>query len=1243
LKSDTGKIMPEKEAQTLTGGIIMPQDNQTMTSGLRTDRSILALNHTIGVGTGELVDKVNWEIGDIIDGRYEVTEIIGYGGMGIVYKINHLEWKLDLAVKVPLADLVADEISKARFIREAQTWVDLGLHPNIVQCWYVRELGGIPRVFMDYIEGGSLKDWIKEDKVKPGEWDRILDLIIQACDGLRYAHEHGVEVHRDIKPGNLLLTENGEILVTDFGVVKREGDIEIEEDWTNGFLKEIRSTITMTGSELGTPQYGAPEQWGEARHADARADIYALGVVLFELCCGRRPFDDGSHKEPAHTLIGRHLSTPAPDPRTFNSNIPTELAEVIVQCLAKEPEKRPESMKVFREILVKIYTKVMGKNYRRPVPQTVELRSDALNNRAASLLDLGKEKEAFEAWREALKLDPYHPESIYNQALLEWVEAKITDDEVIRRLEEIKHTNRRANLYLGFIHLERAAADEAEAVLAEALKATEFMVSGVVWRALGDARMGQEKFDDAEKAYQKALELIPEDFASLEGQTLAQVKTRQQDNQLIFPWQHCCRTFEGEHEKGVTAVAVTPNGHFIVSGSRDSTLRLWNLTTAECLRTFDRYRREMTSVAVTPNGRFIISGCDDNTLWLWDLTTARYLQIFEGHQHGVTAVTVTPNGRFAVSGSDDGTLRLWNLAAGKCLRTFEGHTEGVIAVAVTPNGRFVISGSQDKTLRQWDLATAKCLQTFKGHKEGVTAIAVTPNGRFIISGSDDNSLRLWDIAMTKCLQTFRGHKEGVTAVAVTPDGHFTVSGSFDRTLRLWKLTTGKCLRTFDGHEKGVTTVATTPDGRFAVSGSEDKTLRLWNLDLEAPRYEATIQVCRQKNFGEIQLSTKQFRKRMAWAKAAWETGKVATAYKYLTQARTISGYERAPESLALNADIGRILPRKDLQGGWLLLTLEGHDEEITAVAITPDGRFAMSGSKDSTLRLWELATAKCLRTFKGHEQGVTAVAVTPDGRFVVSGSEDKTLRLWDIATAKCLRIYKGHRLGVTAAAIAPYGQFLVSGSKDRTLRMWNPATANCLQTFKGHRKDITAVAVTSGKQFIISGCKGRTLWMWDPVTAKCQLTFEGHKNSVTTVGTDPNGRFIISGSKDRSLRMWEIASGKCLATFKGHMGEVTSVAMTSDMRFAISGSKDKTLRLWNCATGECVRIFEGHRLGVTTVEMTSDGRFVVSGSEDKTLKLWELDWELDPNETVDQGTEEQTKNTRFINRIASLLNGSKKK
>jgi hypothetical protein len=121
-------------------------------------------------------EKADWEIGDIIDGRYEILKVVGQGGMGVVYLVYHREWDIHLAVKMPLRHFVADDALKARFLIEAQTWVDLGLHPNIVQCWYVRELGGIPRVFMDYLEGGSLRDWIKTGKVKPGEWRLFLIL-----------------------------------------------------------------------------------------------------------------------------------------------------------------------------------------------------------------------------------------------------------------------------------------------------------------------------------------------------------------------------------------------------------------------------------------------------------------------------------------------------------------------------------------------------------------------------------------------------------------------------------------------------------------------------------------------------------------------------------------------------------------------------------------------------------------------------------------------------------------------------------------------------------------------------------------------------------------------------------------------------------------------------------------------------------------------------------------------------------
>jgi WD40 repeat protein/serine/threonine protein kinase len=1554
LTGDTGNT--PQEDRTLTGGMSpASQDDQTLTGGTSptpqerplskvTRPSARTLTHAIKGGTGELVDKVNWEVGDIIDGIYEVVSVIGRGGKGIVYKINHLEWQLELAVKMPLANLVSDETSKARFIREAQTWVDLGLHPNIVQCWYVRELGGIPRVFMDYIGGGSLKDWIKKGIVRPGEWDKILDMIIQACDGLNYAHEHGVEVHRDVKPGNMLLTKSGELLVTDFGIVKRGGGIEIEEEEVNQPSSLEGATITITGSELGTPEYGAPEQWGKAKQADTRADIYALGGVLFELCCGRRPFDERGHREPPHVLIGRHLSTPPPDPRKFNKDIPDDLAEIILRCLAKKPEERPNSMAVLRENLVKIYDNVVGKSYRRPVPQAVKLRSDALNNRAVSLLDLGGKNEAFEAWRDALKLDPYHPESIYNRALLEWRECKITDEDAVRQLEATTHAGGRGKLYLGFVHLERAAANEAEDVLLDASGEPELAENGILWRTLGDAQMAQDKYEKAEQAYQKTLELIPGDFGSLEGQTLAQVKTRQRDGQLIFPWHHCYCAFEGGHEFGVTAIVISPNGRLALSGSQDTTLRLWDLTARACLWTAKGHEDEVSAVALTPDERFAVSGSRDRTLRLWDLATGRHIRVFRGHTDWVTAVAVTPNGRFIVSGSRDHTLRLWNIATGKCvwasqkhrswitavavtpdgrfilsahdeenlylwniatgkrverkyygssleqlgftsssvsaltitldgrfavsgsqdrtvrlwdfktgevirayqghdgnvtavavtpegrfivsgsddqtlrlwdtetdkclwisdpheesitavamdpngqfvisgsqdttlrhidiktgkspwtlwgkqghqegvtsvamaprgrfavsggkdttlqlwdlrtarclrtfkghpkkvtavavtldgqfavsasqdttlwlwdlvktkrLRAFEGHKKTVTAVVTTPDGRFVISGSDDQTLRLWDLATAKCLRIFEGHQENITAVAVIPGERFMISASNDQTLRLWDLATAECLQIFEGHTASVTAVAVSPKGHFIVSGSDDRTLRLWDLTTAKslqilkghkdsvtaivvppnerfvisasrdktlrlwdiettrCLRTFTGHQKGVTSLTITPDGQFVVSGSDDSSLRLWRLELDAPPHEATIQVCRQKSHSEVQSSTQRFRQQIAWAQAALETGKTVTAYKYLTHARSIPGYERAPELLTLNATLSKTLPRKSLRGKWLLWTFKGHSAGITAVAITPNGRFAVSGSNDATLRMWDLITAKCTRIFKGHKKSITATVISPDGRFVVSGSEDTTLRLWDLTTAKCLRTYEGHKKSVTVTTMTQYGRFIVSGSKDSTLRVWNPSTTECLQTLKGHKQSITAIAVTPDKRFIVSGSEDKTLRLWDPTSAKCLQTLRGHKESVTTVEVTANGQFILSGSMDKTLRLWNISSGKCRRILRGHNDGVTSVVMTPDDRFAISGSKDKTLRLWNLITGECIWVFEQHKQAITSIAMTPDGRFIISGSDDNTMRQWELDWELDTKEATSPGAEEGTQSTSLVNRITSLFN-----
>ncbi len=1522
----------------------MSQNNQNLTvdtGGRQTDHP-QAL--TTATGTGQLIDKVSWEPGDIIDGKYEIMTVIDQGSMSIVYKVKHLEWDLDLAVKTPLAGLVADEASKSRFVHKAQTWVDLGFHPNIVQCWYVRVLGGVPRVFMDYLGTGSLKSWMNADKVKPGEWAKILDLVIQACDGLGYAHDQGIKAHRNVKPENMMLTADGELLVTDFGMIKSVRRPDVKTVTTAESSQGAKRATTQTSLDFGTPEYGAPEQWDQTLDVDARADIYALGVVLFELCCGRRPFDDGSHLDPPYVHIDRHISTPAPDPREFSEDIPKALAEIILCCLAKKPEERLESMARLRKELAEIYGKVAGKSYTRPIPQAAEFKPDALNNRGVLFLDLGREKEALETWTNALKLDAYHPEAIYNKGLFEWRSFKIIDDEIVKGLEDAKRISRRAGVYLGFIHLERAAADEAEDEFIHALKDQEVAKDGIIWKYLGDARIAQQKYAKAEEAYQKALKLIPGDALSLEGQRRAQKGTRERDGEVGFAWQQyfrsfeeghkesvstvaiapngrfvisgshdmsvrvwdlktgarlwtlkghedvvtavavtpnggsvvsasrdmtlrlwdvetgrgcwvarghtdwittiavvpnrrcvlsgsrdktlrlwdietgkclwiskeqthginavavtpngqyalsghdkghlylwdltatprierrfynsssellgvpctpvssvaispdgqyavvgnensttrlwnlesgeiqqtfkghnenvttlaitqdgrfvvsgsddttvrlwdvntgeCLWTFEG-HQDGVTTVAITPGGQFIVSGSQDTTLRLWNIETGECLWTFWGYQghtkgvsaaaaalrgrfivsgsqdstlrlwdlrtarclrvfgghdREVTTIAVTPDGRLVVSGSRDTTLRLWDLGTSECLRIFKGHQEGVNAVVITPNGRFVISGSEDTMLRLWNIETTKCLRIFNGHQGAATAVAITPKGQYIVSGSQDKTLRLWHRRTAQCLRIFKGHQGGVTTVAVTPDGEFLVSGSHDKTLRLWDIKTAKCLKIFKGHGDSVLTMVVTPDGRFLISGGQDKTLRLWEIATARCLRTFRGHRESVTTLSITPDGQFVVSGSEDRTLRLWDLDPKAQPQRAAFQVCRQQDHWKSQSSPERFRRHIAWATTAWESGKAVTAYKYLAQARSINGYERAPELLSLNATISGILPRKCLRGEWLLGRFEGHDDEVTSVTVTPDGEFAISGSEDMTLRVWDLTTTRCLHIFDEHWLSVTSVAVAPDGRFVVSGSEDRSLRLWDYKRAKCVRSYEGHEESVTTVAVTAYGRHIVSGSEDSTVRLWNPATKECFQIFKGHKKGITAVSVTPKKRFVISASKDRSLRLWDPATASCLRTFEGHQKSVTTVKVASDGRFAISGSKDSTLRMWDIASGKCLQIFRGHENWVTSVVITPDTRFSISASKDKTLRLWDNVTGKCLWIFKGHKQGVNSIAMTQDGRFIISGSDDNTVELRELDWELNTEGHAELPTEKYNLTTDVKSRnLISLI------
>jgi WD40 repeat protein len=277
------------------------------------------------------------------------------------------------------------------------------------------------------------------------------------------------------------------------------------------------------------------------------------------------------------------------------------------------------------------------------------------------------------------------------------------------------------------------------------------------------------------------------------------------------------------HTRPVRAVAFSPDGRQIVSGSEDQTLRVWDVTSSQS-RCFEGHTGFVTSVAFSPDGRNIISGSLDTTLRLWEVA-GHQSRRFDRHGKYVTAVAVSPDGRQIISGAFDYSLLLWDVASGQS-RRLEGARGTINAVAFSPDGQCVASAGVEDALRLWDVVDGPSRQ-LKGHTSVVNSVAFSPDGRHMVSGSSDKTLRLWDVAsgQSRCLE---GHTDSVRAVAFSPDGRHIVSGSLDKTVRLWDLASGQS-RCFDGPTLSVKAVAFSPDGRQFVSGADDGTLLLGEI------------------------------------------------------------------------------------------------------------------------------------------------------------------------------------------------------------------------------------------------------------------------------------------------------------------------------------------------------------------------------------------------------------------------------
>jgi eukaryotic-like serine/threonine-protein kinase len=483
---------------------------------------------------------------------------------------------------------------------------------------------------------------------------------------------------------------------------------------------------------------------------------------------------------------------------------------------------------------------------------------------------------------------------------------------------------------------------------------------------------------------------------------------------------------------------------------------------------------EPVSAVFSPDGRRFATWAWDNVLRVWDAESGAPIAVFTGHADGISSAAFSPDGRRIVSGSYDGTTRIW--AVGGTPTVLAGHEGAVTAVAFAPDGGRVASGGVDKVVRISDV-TGHSLATLTGHSGRVTTLAFAPTGHELVSGSEDRTIRLWDTLAFAAQGVLKGHTDAITSVAVSSDGRRIVSGSADQTLRFWDPPAARfdgIVATTGGDVRQV--VVSRDSSRLAVA--HDDSVRILSLVTASPPI-----VCTREPFpsfskniaftpdGSRLVST--YRVIRVWdplncnTLATWPLDRSKTAALAISpdgrrfaigqrggtlevwdltsrrliwqtdQARTMRAVAYTPDGTRIIASADRDVRVWNADRPTVVLTMIGHEDNVTALAVSPDGRWIASGSNDHTVRLWSATTGELAGTLTGYGTSVDAVAFSPDSTRVVSAGGDHTLWLWDVITHLPILVLQGHQGAVTSVTFTPDGTRIVSGSTDGTVRVWD--------------------------------------------------------------------------------------------------------------------------------------------------------------------------------------------------------------